>query len=134
MSLRPALLLLLPALLCACQDQQARQQNAVLERRVAALEAEVKALKAERPHTLSVEAVTDVTVQAAAQNCAVELSRTLEQYKQDSLEHRYPSRSEMEFPDACASQNVKWVELKNQAYDFQVLGKDGKPLAGEKGP
>ncbi|RJF72872.1 hypothetical protein D3875_16295 [Deinococcus cavernae] len=134
MTPRAALLLFLPALLSACQDQQARQQNAELGRRVAALEAEVKALRAERPHTLTVDAVTTVTVRAAAQNCALELARTLEQYRQDSLEHRYPSRTEMEFPDACKNQNVNWQNLSHQAYDFQVLGQDGKPLAKQAGP
>lgn len=134
MSPRAALLLALPALLCACQDNQARQQNAQLAQRVAALEAEVKALQAARPNALTVNTVTDVTVQAAAQNCAVELARTLEQYRQDSLEHRYPTRTEMEFPDACKNQNVDWQKLSHQAYDFRVLGRDGKPLAEQAGP
>lgn len=134
MSPRAALLLALPALLCACQDNQARQQNAQLAQRVAALEAEVKALQAARPNALTVNTVTDVTVQASAQNCAVELARTLEQYRQDSLEHRYPTRTEMEFPDACKNQNVDWQKLSHQAYDFRVLGRDGKPLAEQAGP
>lgn len=134
MSPRAALLLALPALLCACQDNQARQQNAQLAQRVAALEAEVKALQAARPNALTVNTVTDVTVQASAQNCAVELARTLEQYKQYSLEHRYPTRTEMEFPDACKNQNVDWQKLSHQAYDFRVLGRDGKPLAEQAGP
>lgn len=134
MSSRAALLLALPALLCACQDTQARQQNAQLEKRVAALEAEVKALKEAKPNAFTVSAVTNVAVQAAAQSCAVELARTLELYRQDSLQHRYPGRTEMEFPEACKNQNVKWQELKNQAYHFQVLGGDGQLLAEQKGP
>ena len=134
MTSRAALLLALPALLCACQDTQARQQNAQLEKRIAALEAEVKALKSEKPNGFTVNAVTDVAVQAAAQNCAVELARTMELYRQDSLEHRYPTRTEMETPEACKNQNVKWQELKNQSFHFQVLGQNGKTLAEQRGP
>lgn len=126
--------LVFTALLTACQDQQARRQNAELEKRVAALEAEVKALQAVQVNGPTKTAVSDVTVQAAAQNCAVELARKLELYRQDSLQHRYPQQSELEFPDACTGQKVVWQELKNNVYSFKVQDASGNTLAEQRGP
>ena len=129
----PALLLLLP-LLCACQDQQARQQNAALTQRVAALEAQVKALQAAQAHAPSVTEAGDVTVRAAAQNCALGLSRALEEYRQNSEESRYPTQAEVTLPQACDDEQVSWQTLEAQSYSFNVLGPDGKVLAQQSGP
>ena len=121
------LLLLLPLVLSACQDREARAQNAELSRRVAALERGVTALK------LKVEAgpvpdadAQSVTMQAAAQNCANDLTRALELYRQDSIERRYPTRAELTLPDACAEQRVRWEKLEPQAYTFTLLGRARK--------
>mgnify|MGYP007053956159 FL=1 len=123
------LLLLLPLVLSACQDREARAQNAELSRRVAALERGVTALK------LKVEAgpvpdvdAQSVTMQAAAQNCANDLTRALELYRQDSIERRYPTRAELTLPDACAEQRVRWEKLEPQAYTFTLLGAAGQEL------
>ncbi|MDO4245735.1 MAG: hypothetical protein Q4C89_06915, partial [Deinococcus sp.] len=77
---------LLPLLLTACQDSAARQQNAELSRRVTALEAEVRALKREQATNVPPADASEVTTRAAAQNCATQLSRTLEDYRRSSLE------------------------------------------------
>lgn len=124
------LLLLLPLALSACQDREARAQNAELSRRVAALERQVSALKLQ----LKAGPVPDtnaqsVTMQAAAQNCANDLTRTLELYRQDSIERRYPTQAELTLPDACAEQRVRWVQLEPQAYTFTLLGAAGQELA-----
>lgn len=117
----------------ACQDREARAQNAELSRRVAALEREFTAL------TLQLKAgpvpdadAQSVTIQAAAQNCANDLTRALELYRQDSLERCYPTRAELTLPDACAEQRVRWVQLEPQAYTFTLLGAAGQELARQR--
>ena len=130
--------LLLPLLLTACQDREARAQNAELTRRVAALEAEVQALRAKG--TASAGAPTPpndaaaVTARAAAQNCATQLARTLEDYRRGSLEGRYPGAAEVSLPPPCRNQTVRWQARTAQAYAFSVVGKDGQVLAGGEGP
>ncbi|GAA5502848.1 hypothetical protein Dxin01_02595 [Deinococcus xinjiangensis] len=125
---------LLPMMLCACQDTAAREQNAALAQRVAALEAKVQALEAAQPHAPTIAQAANATALAAAQNCAVELSRTLETYKQSSTDHRYPAQNQLDMPDACTAQNVQWQSLKAKAYAFSVNTQDGQELASGSGP
>lgn len=132
----PLLLLLLPA----CQHQAAQpgasqngaSQNAALEARVQALEAEVKALKAAQSGGFTLNSARQVARDAAAQHCAVELARSLEQYRQDSLQGRYPQRAEVNVPDACMSQRVVWRQLTPHAYRFEVHDASGKALASQQ--
>ena len=121
---------LLP-LLSACQDQTARQQNAALTRRVEALEAEVGAL---RGQSSSPADASGVTTRAAAQNCALQLSRQLEEYRRGSLSGEYPPRAGLRLPAACEGWQVRWNKLSAQAYSFAVLGGDGAELATGAGP
>lgn len=132
---------LLPLALClaltACHDQQARQQNADLTRRVAALEAEVKALKAAQANAINAPTVLEVgsaTTRAAAQNCAFDLARNLEDYHQSSLQNRYPTRTELTLPDSCTDQYVKWEKLTASAYAFSVQNAAGEEMARQSGP
>lgn len=133
--------LLLPLGLCACQDTQARQQNAALteqvtqlQSRVTGLEARLQKLEAAQPHAPSVAEAGNVTTRAAAQNCAVELARTLESFRQASLEHHYPTRQELELPDACSDQRVAWQTLSATQYAFTVNSASGQVLAQQSGP
>lgn len=133
----PAALLMsltLPLSLCACQDNTARQENAALAQRVAALEAKIKALEAAQPHVPTVTQADNATARAVAQNCAFELSRTLETFKQSSTDHRYPARNQLDLPDACNDQNVQWKSLSAKAYAFSVTTQDGQALAEGTGP
>ncbi len=126
--------LVLPLVLCACQDNQARQQNAELSRRVAALEQQVKALQEAQAHAPTVAEAGDTTIRAAAQNCALGLARTLEEYRQNSEEDRYPATDDLELPQSCDGQKVKWKALKPQSYSFSVLSDSGQELAQQSGP
>lgn len=127
-------LLSLSVLLCACQDQEARRQNAELSAKVAALEQKVAALEQAQAHAPTVTEADNATTRAAAQNCAIELSRTLETFKQNSLDHRYPSHQALEMPDSCSHQNVHWQNLSGRAYAFTVNTDDGQELARQTGP
>ena len=126
--------LLLPLLLTACQDREARAQNAELTRRVTALEAEVQALKG-RPQNAGTPPAdaAAVTARAAAQNCATQLSRALEDYRRASLDGRYPSAKELVLPPACENQSVRWQRQQADAYAFTVVDAQGAVLAGGKG-
>ncbi|MGX9687992.1 hypothetical protein ACTQ9L_12735 [Deinococcus wulumuqiensis] len=129
--------LLLPLLLTACQDREARAQNAELSRRVAALEAEVQALRKDRASPPALTPPADaaaVTARAAARNCATQLARTLEDYRRGSLEGRYPGAAEVSLPPPCQNQTVRWQTRTAQAYAFSVVGEDGQVLAGGEGP
>lgn len=135
----PAPTLLLPLLLCvalltACQDQQARTQNQELQKRVAALEAEVQALKAAQASAPQPEDSAAFEAKAAAQNCANDLARTLETFRELSIDHRYPTPAQLETPDSCAGQRVNWLKLEAQAYTFAVSDTAGQELARQSGP
>lgn len=128
--------LLLPLLLSACQDREARAQNAELARRVTALETEVQTLKKEQASsglTPPADAAA-VTARAAAQNCATQLARTLEDYRRGSLEGRYPEAADMALPPPCQNQTVRWQTRTAQAYAFSVVDAAGKVLAQGQGP
>ena len=98
--------LLLPLLISACQDREARAQNAELARRVAALETEVQMLKKEQaaPGLTPPADAAAVTARAAARNCATQLARTLEDYRRGSLEKRYPAAGDIALPPPCQNQ------------------------------
>lgn len=126
--------MILPALLCACQDQEARRQNTELLQRVNALEKRVQALEGAQAHAPTVAEADNATARAAAQNCAIELARSLETFKQNSLEHRYPAQSALTMPAPCLGQNVAWQELSPKAYQFTVNTDDGQVLAEQSRP
>ncbi len=132
--LLPLVLLLL---LSACRppqpDPQAAQQIAALSARIGTLETEVAKLKAGQRDS-GVTNADDVTVRAAAQNCAIALARALELFRQGSLESRYPTASQVELPDACEGQRVGWQKLEAQGYTFAVTNGDGQVLAQQSGP
>lgn len=132
---RGAAALPLLALLCACQDQQARTQNAELERRVTALEARVQRLEGRGAEAgPSPAGAAAVTARASAQNCAAELSRALEGFRRVSLEQRYPTERELNLPPACAGERLSWEKRTAQAYAFTVRGTGGEVLARQSGP
>lgn len=120
------LLALLPAL-NACEDSGARAQNAALARRVGALERELGALRAAQDPPE--QAAQARTTQAAAQNCANDLTRTLELFRVDSVERRYPTAAELALPASCEAARVRWVRREARAYAFAVLGAAGQTLA-----
>lgn len=130
-------LFLLPLLLCGCRSPEPEsalvRQVTALEARIAALEGEVADLKAGPPVTGAADA-GDVTARAAAQNCAIAVSRTLELFRQSSLGKRYPGPAQITLPDACEGQRVGWNTLEAQRYAFTVSGGDGVVLARQSGP
>lgn len=126
-------LLCLP-LLTACRDEQARQQNTELTRRVAALEAQVRALKAAQGRDSVNVNPAAFEAKAAAQNCANALTLALETFRQDSLDRRYPPGQRLALPDACAGQQVNWLKLQAQAYTFTITDDTGQELARQSGP
>ena len=128
--------LLLPLLLSACQDREARAQNAELARRVAALESEVQSLKKEQaaPGLTPPADAAAVTARAAARNCATQLARTLEDYRRGSLEKRYPAAGDIALPPPCQNQKVRWQTRTAQAYAFSVVDGAGAVLAEGQGP
>ncbi|MFC4638964.1 hypothetical protein [Deinococcus hohokamensis] len=130
---RPALLTLLLALLTGCQDQEARAQNEALTRRVAALEAQVRRLEGQQVRSATPDPGA-VTLRAAAQNCANDLTRTLETFRESSIDRRYPPASQLVLPDACTEQHVNWQELEAQTYTFTVTDENGQELARASGP
>ena len=129
MSVRPLLLLALLPLLSACQDTQARAENEALTRRVAALEAQVQAMKATQ--TQADAPVPEA--QLSAQNCANDLTRTLETYRENSIDGRYPTPAQLDLPDTCESQRVNWLRLDSGRYTFTVTGDSGQELARQSG-
>lgn len=126
---------LLVPLLAGCQDWQARADQEALSRRVTALEAEVRELRG-RGAVLSptLSKASEATARAAAGNCATALARALETYRSGSVETRYPTRSQLGQPDACAGQQVEWTALEAQSYVFRVLSAQGQELARQSGP
>ena len=124
-SLRFLPLLLLPAL-TACQDSQVRAQNAELTRRVAALEAQVQGLRVAQAGTNS--AATS-EARLSAQNCANDLARSLETYRENSIDRRYPAPAQLEVPDTCGAQRINWIRLSARAYTFTIGDPAGQPLA-----
>lgn len=132
---RGAAALPLLALLCACQDQQARTRNAELERRVTALEARVQRLEGRGAEAgPSPAGAAAVTARASAQNCAAELSRALETFRRVSLEGRYPTERELNLPPACEGEELRWEKRTAQAYAFTVRGEGEEVLARQSGP
>ncbi|EYB68447.1 hypothetical protein DEIPH_ctg023orf0036 [Deinococcus phoenicis] len=126
-------LLLLPGLLCGCQDREARAENARLAARVTALEAQIGALAAQARTERRTRADADSVVrQAAAQNCANDLARFLESLRQDV--GTYPAMRLVTLPDSCVDLRVNWRTLKPEAYAFDVLDKGGEVLATGRGP
>lgn len=117
--------LLLPVL-TACQDTQARAQNAELTRRVAALEAQLQGLRAAQARR---DPATIPEAQLSAQNCANDLTRALETYRENSIDRRYPAPAQLEVPDTCAAQRINWLSLSARAYTFTISGPQGQPLA-----
>lgn len=128
-------MLLLAPLLSSCQDQQARAQNEALARRVAALEVQVRKLQ-NREQILPTASpnARAVTLRAAAQNCANDLTRTLETYREGSIDRRYPAAAELVLPDACMEQQVNWAALDAQSYTFTITGNGGQELARASSP
>jgi hypothetical protein len=126
---------LLAPLLAGCQDRQARADQAALAQRVTALEAQVRGLK-DQGATLAptLPEASEATARAAAGNCATALARALETYRSSSLDTRYPTRTELAVPDACAGQRVEWTALEAQRYAFRVLSAKGQELARQNGP
>ncbi|WP_371810011.1 hypothetical protein [Deinococcus sp. JMULE3] len=125
-------LLLCSVLLCGCQDREARAQNAALQARVTELEAQVKALQGEQETALPADAQS-VTVRAAGQTCANALTRTLEVFRQDSLDDRYPSAAQTQLPAECVDLRVNWVARSERAYTFTVTDASGRELARQSG-
>ena len=120
------LLLLLIPVLSACQDSQVRAQNAELTRRVAALEAQVQGLRVAQAGTNS--AATS-EARLSAQNCANDLARSLETYRENSIDRRYPAPAQLEVPDTCGAQRINWISLSAGSYTFTISGVDGQQLA-----
>ncbi|UBV42679.1 hypothetical protein LAJ19_00065 [Deinococcus taeanensis] len=117
------LLLCLP-LLSACQDPQARRDTAALQARVATLETQLRTMQAAPPSD-----ARTVTASAAAQNCANSLTRSLETFRQNSLDDRYPTPAELQLPTECVDLHVNWVQRSNRAYTFTVADERNRELA-----
>ncbi|WP_240741863.1 hypothetical protein [Deinococcus sp. KSM4-11] len=122
-------LTLLPAL-SACQDTQARAQNEALTRRVAALEAQVRALKTAQAQDAP---PAGFEAKVSAQNCANDLARVLETYRENSIDRRYPQAAQLSLPDTCNGQRVNWVALSAHAFTFTVNDPGGQELARQSG-
>lgn len=125
-------LLLCSVLLCGCQDREARAENAALQARVTELEAQVRAMQGEQETALPPDAQS-VTVRAAGQNCANALTRTLEVFREDSLDDRYPSAAQTQLPAECVDLRVNWVARSERAYTFTVTDGAGRELARQSG-
>nr|WP_237427192.1 hypothetical protein [Deinococcus xianganensis] len=118
--------------MCGCQDREARAQNAALQARVTELEAQVRGLQAEKETALPPDAQS-VTVRAAGQTCANALTRTLEVFREDSLDDRYPSAAQTQLPAECVDLRVNWVARSERAYTFTVTDGSGRELARQSG-
>ncbi len=124
---RACVLLLLVPLLGGCQDREARAQNAELTRRVEALERQLSAAQADRPAGITADA-DRVVSEAAAQNCANNLTRELETFRQNSSDRIYPRPAQLALPDACIDHRVNWITRTDQAYTFSVTDTAGREL------
>ncbi|THF69284.1 hypothetical protein E7T06_12865 [Deinococcus sp. Arct2-2] len=120
--------------LVGCQDRQARSDNARLEARVSALEQQVKTLKQAQAEAPAASVPDNFMARAAAQNCANDLSRTLETYRQDSIDGVYPTPARLMVPDSCVGQKIEWVRLTAKAYAFALVDESGAELAQGSGP
>ena len=120
--------------LVGCQDRQARSENARLEARISALEQQVKALRQAQAEAPAASAPDGFMARAAAQNCANDLSRTLETYRRDSIDDIYPIPARLMLPDSCIDQRVQWIRLTAQAYAFALTDEGGGVLARGSGP
>ena len=125
-TLRLLPLLCLFPVLTACQDGQVRAHNAELNRRVAALEAQVQALETAQARA-DVPAPSEA--QLSAQNCANDLTRALETYRENSIDRRYPAPAQLEVPVTCGAQRINWVSLSARSYVFTIGDPAGRPLA-----
>ena len=128
---RAAPLLLLAAVLCGCQDREARAENARLGERVTRLEAQVEALRQERRAQDPAQA-GQVVLRAAAQNCANDLARFLETTRQDG--GAYPPARLVTLPDSCVDLRVNWRRLSADVYAFDVADRGGQTLASGRSP
>ncbi|WP_309570666.1 hypothetical protein [Deinococcus sp.] len=130
MTPRSLLLLTLLPLLSGCQDTQARAQNGALTHRVAALEAQVRALKAAQVQDAP---PAGFEARVSAQNCANDLARALEIYRENSIDQRYPTAAQLALPDTCTGQRVNWAALSARAFTFTVTDGGGQELARQSG-
>jgi hypothetical protein len=110
--------LVLSLLLMGCQDRQARSDNARLAARVLMLEQQVTQLRQAQTEASAVGAPDGFMERAAAQNCANDLSRTLETFRQDSIDGVYPTPA----------------RLTEKAYAFALVDESGAELAQGSGP
>lgn len=134
MWVRIGVVVLLSLGLVGCQDRQARSENVRLEARIVALEQQMKTLKQAQAEAPAASAPDDFMARAAAQNCANDLSRTLETYRRDSIDDSYPTPARLTLPDSCIDQRVQWLRLTAQTYAFALTDEDGGVLARGSGP
>ncbi|MDB5045170.1 MAG: hypothetical protein JWQ08_1220 [Deinococcus sp.] len=120
--------------LVGCQDGQARSENVRLAARISALEQQVGRLQQAQAKAPAVAAPAEFMARAAAQNCANDLSRTLETFRQDSIDGVYPAPSRLMLPDSCGGQTIQWVRLTGKAYAFTLVDEGGAELARASGP
>jgi len=125
---------MLSLVLMGCQDKQARSDNARLAARVAMLEQEVNQLRQTRSEATAVGAPAEFMERAAAQNCANDLSRSLETFRQDSIDGVYPTPARLNLPESCVGQKIQWVRLTDKAYAFALVDESGAELAQGSGP
>ncbi|WP_291430920.1 hypothetical protein [Deinococcus sp.] len=124
----PPVALILILLLTACQDREARAQNADLTRRVETLERQLNAVQTVQQK----DPLTDagrVTTRAAAQNCANSLTRELETFRQNSIDRLYPTAAQLDLPGACVDLRVNWLRQDTARYTFTVTDGQGRELA-----
>ncbi|WP_245556513.1 hypothetical protein [Deinococcus aquatilis] len=126
--------LVLSLLLMGCQDRQARSDNARLAARVLMLEQQVTQLRQAQTEASAVGAPDGFMERAAAQNCANDLSRTLETFRQDSIDGVYPTPARLNLPDSCVGQKIQWVRLTEKAYAFALVDESGAELTQGSGP
>jgi hypothetical protein len=131
---RKGALILLSLGLVGCQDRQARSDNARLEARISALEQQVNTLKQAQAEAPAPSAPNGFMARAAAQNCANDLSRALETYRQDSIDGVYPTPARLTVPESCVGQKIEWVRLTGKAYAFALVDEGGAELARASGP
>lgn len=134
MWVRIGALVLLSFGLVGCQDRQARSENAQLQARIVALEQQVGKLRQAQAEAPAPAAPDGFMARAAAQNCANDLSRTLETYRRDSIDGVYPTPARLMLPDSCIDQRVQWLRLTAQAYAFALTDESGGVLARGSGP
>lgn len=120
--------------LAGCQDRQARSDNARLAARISALEQQVNRLKQAQAEAPAASAPDNFMARATAQNCANDLSRTLETFRRDSIDGVYPTPARLMVPDSCVGQKIEWVRLTAKAYAFALVDEGGAELARGSGP